>query len=312
MVALTTEPPGSPDSPLLSLSLRSVSSSTSVGATTGRKTFRMLTVEVVHQISVLQRLKLLARARKLSHDDDDDDDDNGEPLPASAPISLNTSAKMLEEPEELPRSVSEPADLALAARDRHLPNWFRSLSTSQKSEERARQQRNLRGLCQRWKDRTFPDTGANWRRESQKVASLSLCVCDDASDRGVYCKRHALRNLWKRFFATNPREVRNLTPVPGSDPLRPEDVLFADASLFQPEGPSEGAPAVRAVLAQYECTEVELVHNFVDERAAVTFSEFVIHIGHGCCGSEGEPNEDKPKGKKHLRVCEVVQWDLSR
>merc|ERR1719506_1818952 len=127
----------------------------------------MLTVEVVHQISVLQRLKLLARARKLSHDDNDD------PLPASAPISLNTSAKMLEEPEELPQSVSEPADLALAARDRHLPNWFRSLSTSQKSEERARQQRNLRGLCQRWKDRTFPDTGANWRRESQKVASLS-------------------------------------------------------------------------------------------------------------------------------------------
>ena len=95
------------------------------------------------QLAPTQRLKLLARARKLSRDDDDDDDDgdDDELLPASAPISLNTSAKMLEEPEELPRSVSEPADLALAARDRHLPNWFRSLSTSQKSEERARQQR---------------------------------------------------------------------------------------------------------------------------------------------------------------------------
>lgn len=55
---------------------------------------------------------------------------------------------------------------------------------------------------------------------------------------------------------------------------------------------------------------VELVHNYVDEDASVTFSEYLFELP-ADCGADGGCGKRKEKKRKRFRVCEVISWDLS-
>ena len=109
------------------------------------------------------------------------------------------------------------------------------------------------------------------------------------------------------------------------------NLLCQGVECFQPSGTVEGKEEVLKALRCYGDTNVQVelvsftpsstsasetflsffsdffvpflfcfrkVHNCVDEEASVTFSEYVIEF-------------PRDQTKKHLRVCEVVQWELS-
>jgi hypothetical protein len=116
------------------------------------------------------------------------------------------------------------------------------------------------------------------------------------------CKRHALRALWKLYFFAFPRKVVNIRNHAAPAHLNTRLLLALmreDCELNQPV--ASGRDEVIKVLDSFEGTmageiSAELVHNYVDEEASVTFSEYVLQFSHS---------------GRYLKICEVIFWDLS-
>jgi len=267
-----------------------------------RKTFRALSAEVVHQISVLQRLKVLAKERAARNLDQvvPQTEDMEAALPTQLSASASSGGEEDEEGEEIARSKSEPA---LPTESADIPNWLRSLSTKQELERRSRNAKAAAAAAA-----AARTAFKNWRDKiGARVVTDPQCLCDKAAPAlapaptgKLMCKRHALRNLWKRFFLSRTK-ASNLKKHPEAADLADlGNLLCQGVECFQPSGTVEGKEEVLKALRCYGDTnvQVELVHNCVDEEASVTFSEYVIEF-------------PRDQTKKHLRVCEVVQWELS-
>jgi len=268
---------------------KGASSSSSSSSSSGRKSFKTLSVEVVHLVSVLQRLKLLARRRgelstnpigRLCQSQDDASLLRSE---AEAPAGVEDAEENEndERPRELARCISDPP--ANVLKKKRKPNWFQSL-TRQKSTVHLKSGSSGR----------VPSGPELTRRDSLK--KVSLCMCQEGDE---LCKRHALRALWKRYLLAFPRSYTNFKEQKKRDELdRPflRSLLCEDVRLHQPCGSRAGKEEVLSEFQRY-CemeADIELVHNYVDEDAAVTFSEYVL-----------------ASKKKNVRMCEVIHWDLS-
>lgn len=253
-----------------------------------RKSFKTLSVEVVHLVSVLQRLKILARRRgelstnpvgRLCQSQDDAS------LISAAPAGEEDTENEMERPSELARCISDPP--ANVLKKKRKPNWFQSL-TRQKSTVHLKSGGGGGSLGR------VPSGRELTRRDSLK--KISLCMCQEGDE---LCKRHALRALWKRYLLAFPRSYTNFKEQKKREELdRPflRSLLCEDVRLDQPCGSRAGKEEALGEFQRY-CemeADIELVHNYVDEDAAVTFSEYVL-----------------ASKKKNVRICEVIHWDLS-
>lgn len=293
--------------------------------TTGKKSFRTLSAEVVHQISVLQRLKILAR-RKGSLGSV-----RKKPVQKSVSLlhkSLDAEAERLDpEPEDAIRRATSagptPSTSTNTADNQfiniNLPIWFQSLCKHQpkfKYQRQASQLAASRSNSCRLGEVVGGDVSTRQRQAKE-----------EKEDPACMCTRRALRTLWKRYFLAFPRKVTNDKPQPRPRPLVLDvellrALLGEDVHLFHPGGLAQGKKEVMSFLGggcRGEDTgssqprpffvshrAVEIVHNYADEEACATFSEYVIELEDAGCSGASNSN-----GKKHLRICEVVQWDLS-
>lgn len=250
-----------------------------------RKSFKTVLVTV----SGALRLKLLLARKKAS----------ATTTTASSSFRLrqcksvtNTSLPSSSLPEMILRSNSEPTrTLRSAGSGRHTPNWIRSLSNTQELERKARQA--CRKAAARWKARTLPVPASS----PLTSAPAPLCAGQAAGEGGnVMSKRNALRNLWKRYFASISMRVSNFTKNPKAKDLDSlGSILRDDVSLHEPGGVAEGKRATIEAASKFSDPNIsfELVHNFVDEGNSVTISEHVVE-------REG----------KHCRLCGAVWWDI--
>ncbi|UPR04430.1 hypothetical protein HOP50_16g77710 [Chloropicon primus] len=244
-----------------------------------RRSFRTVFVTV----SVVHRLKaLLARRRASScfcHQC------KPKTKTETTMMKAKTSSSRSSSPQVIWRSNSEPARaLRPAGSGKHTPNWIRSLSNTQELERKSRQ------ACGE-AERSLP--------ASASAASAPQAPLSSSSSRGnenVMCKRHALRNLWKRYFAAINIRVSNFTKNPKARDLDSlGSILRDDMSLHEPGGVAQGKRAVIEATSKFSDPSIsfELVHNFVDEGNSVTISEHVVEYG-----------------SKHFRLCGAVWWDI--
>jgi len=256
------------------------SSPSTSGGRRQRKTFRALSAEVVHQISVLQRLKLLARAKKQRLEEEGggplplsqsvdvrrgcDDDDEDRALPPLGRAESCPTARLAPAPGDAPASSSSPPASPSAQQpqqqQQQLPRWFQSLSRKQSQKQSLDRQlasqcslRSVgsRGLCLKRSSPAICGCSAEERAETAETtdspSSKKTKLRQNTNKTVVMCKRHSLRALWRRFFLSFPRECTNLKQRQGQSPgSGSEDVLGAllceDVELFQPCGGATYVP----------------------------------------------------------------------
>lgn len=332
-----------------------------------RRTFRSLSAAVVHQISVLQRLKLLARKqgslkssppslgigkkkkvlvakqtsllKRASSD--------SLVLPQRTPLSVTARDMMTSE-----RNISDPSAAAAHAHGDVLVKQKseKTLSTTKTGKKATAKTMPIwfQSLSQKHRQESFNLSRSSSSQSATTSSSSSsspssikyFCPCQ-SKEEGTMCKRHALRSLWKAYFLAFPRQVVNMKQenhdrdqpqFPNLDPTavnRPLllALLSEEAELFHPYGNYRGrtkvmdmfdkdapgqahyvqslfkkssscygdSPVFYSKDVAHRC-KTQLIHNYVDEESSVTFSEFVVEF---------------TESQRHLRVCEVVQWDLS-
>ena len=211
--------------------------------TTGKKSFRTLSAEVVHQISVLQRLKILAR-RKGSLGSV-----RKKPVQKSVSLlhkSLDAEAERLDpEPEDAIRRATSagptPSTSTNTADNQfiniNLPIWFQSLCKHQpkfKYQRQASQLAASRSNSCRLGEVVGGDASTRQRQAKE-----------EKEDPACMCTRRALRTLWKRYFLAFPRKVTNDKPQPRPRPLVLDvellrALLGEDVHLFHPGGLAQG------------------------------------------------------------------------
>jgi len=240
-----------------------------------KPSFKALSADIVCQISVISELRRRSLARKRRDIVED---------------ALRSLAQ-----DKRPQKKK----MCRAPSTDNLPAWYKSLYQKQQRREKSAS--------------LSPSASfVNFHRQSSSISSTcsnldieqymkNLCL---GSDEEVMCKRHALRALWKLYFFAFPRKIANIkdhaSPATLDTPLLLR-MLHEDAELFQPSGLAHGKREVINEFSAFEGVQtfadytVQLVHNYVDEEASVTFSEYVLEFDSG----------------KYIKVCEVMQWDLS-
>jgi len=181
-----------------------------------------------------------------------------------------------------------------------LPAWYRSLSQAT-SKPQLPTSNSVGDFF-----RTSSSISTVHSNQDVEEYMRSLCCCtandDDGDNNSTMCKRHALRALWKLYFFAFPRKVVNIRNHAAPAHLNTRLLLALmreDCELNQPV--ASGRDEVIKVLDSFEGTaageiSAELVHNYVDEEASVTFSEYVLQFSHS---------------GRYLKICEVIFWDLS-
>lgn len=188
---------------------------------------------------------------------------------------------------------------------KQLPAWYRSLSQATKPQAPSSSCSSL----------PASNSVGDFFRTSSSISTVhsnqdveeymrNLCCCGGLGldDDSTMCKRHALRALWKLYFFAFPRKVVNIRNHAAPAHLNTRLLLALmreDCELNQPV--ASGRDEVIKVLDSFEGTmageiSAELVHNYVDEEASVTFSEYVLQFSHS---------------GRYLKICEVIFWDLS-